>query len=70
MVIGSVGLRTVSKWLSGISEKIGREINPHVLSLKEYKRRKRSGEHFLDRVLESTKIFIKGSEDDLEAMGR
>ena len=68
MVIGTVGLRTLSGWLSGISEKIGREINPHMMSLKEYRKRKKSGEHFLNRVLESAKIFIKGSEDDLAAM--
>jgi hypothetical protein len=68
MVIGTVGLRTVSGWLSGISEKIGREINPHVLSLKEYRKRKRAREHFLIRVMESAKIFIKGNEDDLAAM--
>ena len=68
MVIGTVGLRTLSGWLSGIAEKIGREINPHVMSLKEYKKRKRVGEHFLNRVIESSKIFIKGSEDELAAM--
>jgi DNA-binding transcriptional ArsR family regulator len=69
MVIGTVGLRTLSGWLSGISEKIGREINPHVLSLNEYRKRKRAREHFLNRVIESAKIFIKGNEDDLAAMG-
>jgi DNA-binding transcriptional ArsR family regulator len=69
MVIGSVGLRTLSGWLSGISERIGREINPHVLSPKEYRKRKSSGEHFLNRVLGSARIFIKGSEDDLAGMG-
>ena len=69
MVIGGVGLRTLSGWLSGISEKIGREINPYALSPAEYRRRKRSGEHFLNRVLQSAKIFVKGSEDELEAMG-
>jgi DNA-binding transcriptional ArsR family regulator len=68
MIIGTVGLRTLSGWLSGISEKIGREINPHVMSLKEYRKRKQSGEHFLNRVMESSKIFIKGNEDDLTAM--
>ncbi len=68
MVIGTVGLRTVSGWFSGISEKIGREINPHVLSLNEYSKRKRAREHFLNRVIESAKIFIKGNEDDLAAM--
>jgi len=69
MVIGSVGLRILLVWLSGVSEKIGREINPYVISPKEYRRRKRSGEHFLSRVLQSAKIFIKGSEDELAAMG-
>jgi len=70
MVIGSVGLRVLSGWLSGITEQIGREINPHVMSVKEYRRRKRSGDHFLNVVLESKKIFIKGSEDELAELGR
>ena len=69
MVIGSVGLRTLSGWLSGLSERIGREINPHVMSPQEYRRQKGAGEHFLNRVLESAKIFIKGSENELAAMG-
>ena len=69
MVIGSVGLRTLSGWLSGLSERIGREINPHVMSPQEYRRQKGSGEHFLNRVLESAKIFIKGSGNELAAMG-
>jgi DNA-binding transcriptional ArsR family regulator len=33
MVIGKVGLRTLSNWLSGITEEIGRDINPHILSV-------------------------------------
>ena len=70
MVIGSVGLRTVSGWLSGITGQIGREINPHVMSVKEYRNRKRSGDHFLKSVLESKKIFIKGGEDELTELGR
>lgn len=69
MVIGDVGLRTLSGWLSGISEQIGREINPHAMNENEFKKRRRSHDHFLTRVLESEKLFIKGSEHDLEAMG-
>src|SRR5437660_3213901 len=33
VVIGAVGLRQLTKLLSGVSEKIGREINPHVFTL-------------------------------------
>jgi DNA-binding transcriptional ArsR family regulator len=70
MVIGPIGLRTLSSWLSGVSELIGREINPHTLSVEEFRRRKQEGNHFLTNVLESPKLFIIGNENDLEAMGR
>jgi predicted nucleotidyltransferase len=69
MVIGDVGLRTLSGWLSGVSEQIGREINPHVMNRSEFRKREQSRDHFITRVLESEKLFIKGSEHDLEAMG-
>ena len=68
MVIGDVGLRTLSGWLTGIQEKIEREINPHVLSEEEFARKKQSKEHFLSNVLSSPKLFIKGTEDELAAL--
>ena len=37
MVIGKIGLRTLTGWLIGITEEIGRDINPHILSIKEFK---------------------------------
>jgi predicted nucleotidyltransferase len=70
MVIGTIGLRSLSSRLAGVSEQIGREINPHALGIEEFRRRKQNGNHFLSNVLESPKIFIIGSENDLEAMGR
>lgn len=70
MVIGSIGLRRLTQLLSGVAEKVGREINPHVLTPEELKLRKRRGDHFLSSVLASPKLFVKGNEDDLEAMVR
>jgi len=70
MVIGAIGLRTLSSRLSGVSEQIGREINPHTLTVSGFHRRKHEGNHFLTNVLESPKLFIIGNENDLEAMGR
>jgi uncharacterized protein len=70
MVIGAVGLRSLSSWLSGVSGQIGREINPHTLTVEEFRRRKEKGDHFLSNVLESPKLFIVGNENDLAAMGR
>jgi len=70
MVIGGVGLRSLSSWLAGASDQIGREINPHTMSLAEFRRRKQKEDHFLSQVLESPKLFIVGQEHDLDAMGR
>jgi uncharacterized protein len=69
MVIGTVGLRALSKWLSGVSEQIGREINPHPMTVEEFRRRQEKGDHFLSKVLESPRLFIIGNENDLATMG-
>ncbi len=69
MVIGKLGLRKLTGMLSGMSEQIGREINPYVLSVNEFVKRKTKREHFMTQVLEAPKIFIIGSENELESMG-
>lgn len=70
MVIGQLGLRDLSRLLSGIGEKIGREVNPHVLREEEFRKRIRARDHFVSSVMEAPKIFIIGSQRELEAMGR
>ena len=69
LVVSEKGLRAVSEWLGGISETIGREVNPYILSETEFKKRSQRGEHFLKQVLNSPKLFIVGNEDDLKSMG-
>jgi uncharacterized protein len=69
MVIGRLGLRDLSGLLSGIEEKIKREVNPHVLHEDEFRKRIRTKEHFVSSVMESPKIFVIGSQDELETMG-
>jgi DNA-binding transcriptional ArsR family regulator len=70
MVIGEISLRKIISHLSGISEKIGREINPHAMTAKEYSKRRKSKDHFVNNVLAGPKIFIVGNEDDFKAMGK
>jgi len=69
MVIGRLGLRKLTGLLDGISEQIGREINPHALSEGEFVKRRKNKDHFITEVLESPKIFIIGSWNELDAMG-
>ena len=69
MVIGELGLRRLTTLLSGLSNRLGREINPHALTPLEFATRRRKREHFVISLLTSPKLFIKGSEDELESMG-
>jgi len=69
MFIGKIGLRKLVGLLVEPAQIIGREINPHVLSLEEFIKRISAKDHFLTRVLDSFKIFIIGNEDELKRMG-
>jgi predicted nucleotidyltransferase len=69
MVIGATRLRPLSAMLSGLSGRIGREINPHVLTEAEFKKRRQEGEHFLKAVMEGPKLFVIGNQDAFDAMG-
>jgi predicted nucleotidyltransferase len=69
MVIGSIGLRQISKLLSGLGVTLRREVNPHLMTVEEFTRRKRARDHFLMTVLREPKMFVIGSENELETMG-
>ena len=69
MVIGTIGLRKLTTLLADASTQIGREINPYVLNVNEFIKRKENREHFITRVMEAPRIFIIGSENELDAMG-
>jgi DNA-binding transcriptional ArsR family regulator len=65
MIIGEITMRQLTGQLSGVSTKIGREINPYILTTREFLKRKITKDHFLTQVLESPKIFVIGNENEL-----
>jgi uncharacterized protein len=69
MIVGSVSLRQLSKWLSGVVGRVGREINPHVFAPQEFARRRQERDHFLASVLDAPKLFVIGTEDELAEVG-
>jgi DNA-binding transcriptional ArsR family regulator len=69
LIVGDLGLRDVTKLLSGVADKVGREINPKVFTVQEFRRRRRTDDHFLNRVLAEPRIFVIGNENELGAMG-
>jgi predicted nucleotidyltransferase len=71
MVIGTISLRQLGRLLSGVATKLGREINPHVLSPEEFVKRKedsRALHHYCAK--RATLVCHIGSDDELKAMGR
>lgn len=69
-IIGDIGLRALSRLLKEPAQKMNREINPHVMTLGEFIKRKNEKEHFVTTVLESPRIMIIGNENDLAKLGR
>jgi len=69
LTVGDIGLRDVTKLLAGVADKVGREINPKVFTSREFRRRKRSDDHFLNRVLVEPRIFVIGDENELGRLG-
>ena len=68
MVIGDVGLRALAPRLRKAGARLGREINPVTLTAREFaKGRKHNA--FLGDVLAKTKLFVKGSADELKRLG-
>ena len=70
MVIGEVGLRKLTSLLSGIAGRVGRELNPHVMTAGEFAKRKGNRDHFVTSVLATPRLFVKGTEHELETMGQ
>jgi predicted nucleotidyltransferase len=65
IVIGEVGLRTLSSKLKELTEKTEREINPHVYSKKSWKEKLKKKDHFIKNVMSENKVFLIGTEDVL-----
>jgi len=65
IVIGDVGLRTLSTKLKELTEQAHREINPHIYSVKSWKEKLKKKDHFINSVVRGKKIFLIGDEECL-----
>ena len=65
IVVGKISFGKVVSLLSPAEEKLGREINPVVYSVAEFKDKVKKDQHFVKTVLNSDKIFLSGDEDEL-----
>lgn len=70
MLIGDISLRQTVKRLGNVAQQLGRELNPHVLTPKEFASKRKSGDHFVTTVLNAPKLFVIGDAQALESNTR
>lgn len=64
-VIGDASFRSVIGAIGARQIEIGREINPVVYSVEEFRERANSRDHFVTELLDDNKLFVMGGSDDL-----
>ncbi len=65
MVIGEADEISMHKTISGLEEELRREINYTVMPITEFKRKLKSGDPFIKRIIREPKIVLKGKLDEL-----
>jgi uncharacterized protein len=70
MVLGSESLEEVLVHLANAESILARPINPTAYSVKEFRSKLKSKNHFLNAVLQGKKEFLIGSEHELGKLGR
>ncbi len=65
LVVGDLDEIELHKSLSHAEEKLGRPVNYHLFSSREFEQRRREKNGFLDRVINGPQIMILGSIDGL-----
>ena len=66
MVVGKVGLSELALPIRRLRERLAREVNPTVFSPDEFAAKARSREGFIHAVLDKPKLFVLGTEGDVE----
>ena len=64
-VLGDVGLVEVVAALAPLHERLGRVVNPVVMTLAEFRKQRKGGDRFVRRLMSEPKVFAVGNADDL-----
>ena len=64
-VIGEADFAEVVAAVQPLGERLGRTVNPVMMSVAEFTRQREAGERFVARVLAEPKLFVKGRDDNL-----
>ncbi len=64
LIIGDLGLRDIASILNTVGNDLGREINPSVYSINEFKKKIKEGNPFIKEIIHKPKIWIIGEESE------
>jgi predicted nucleotidyltransferase len=70
LIIGETDFGSVVDVLHPAQQQLGREINPKVFSVHEWKAKLRSKDSFVSEITSQPKIFLIGSDDELAELGQ
>ncbi|MGE0551842.1 MAG: nucleotidyltransferase domain-containing protein [Gemmatimonadales bacterium] len=70
MVVGDLTLAEILPAIRAAESRLGREVNPSLFPVSEYKRGSKRGSAFLKRVVAGSKLFLKGDDRELARLAR
>jgi predicted nucleotidyltransferase len=70
LIIGAVDFGSVVDVLHPAQQKLGREVNPKVYSVREWRAKVKAKDPFVNEVLAQPKILLIGTEHELAELGR
>lgn len=68
LIVGDLSSRRAAVLLGPLGRDLGRELNPVVYAVEEFRKRATSGDHFVQQVLKGSKIWIIGNDEELERL--
>jgi predicted nucleotidyltransferase len=69
LVVGDAPFQDVVASLAGAQERLGRDVNPTVYPLDEFRAKVRAKHHFITTVLREPRMLIIGGDDELAGVG-
>ena len=70
LIVGDVTLADVVPAVRGAEARLGREVNPSVYPVKEFRDKLKRGGPFLKRVVAGPKLFVAGDDRELSRLAR
>jgi len=64
-VVGEVPFAEVVASLAPLRERLGREVNPVVMTPEDFAAQRAARERFVERVMQEPRLFLMGTDDDL-----